>query len=121
MVKSSIRSPTIKQSIHQTIKPNCVVPNSECSPVLKDGAIRFMLHVRLSTLVSPLGVRDYSVLKLLTGLVTAAFIAWKLMVRKAITIAATPAIKKIHHSRCTRYAKSPSHLFITTHAIGDAI
>ena len=38
----------------------------------------------------------YSVLKLFTGFATAAFIAWKLTVIKAIRIAEIPAAKKIH-------------------------
>jgi hypothetical protein len=38
----------------------------------------------------------YSVLKLVTGFAIAAFIAWKLIVASAITIAATPLVRNIH-------------------------
>src|ERR1019366_6438396 len=63
----------------------------------------------------------HSVLKLFTGLATAAFIAWKLIVTKAIIIAAIPANTNIHHARLVRYAKSFNHLFIKIHATGEAI
>ena len=38
----------------------------------------------------------YSLLKLLTGFITAAFIAWKLTVANAISNAEQPARAKIH-------------------------
>jgi len=44
----------------------------------------------------------HSVFKLFTGLATAAFIACTLTVTKAITRAASPATKNIHHDICTR-------------------
>src|SRR5678815_916810 len=56
--------------------------------------------------------RFYSVLKLFTGFVNAAFIAWKLIVINAITAARMPAVKNIHHGIDMRYAKSSNHLFI---------
>jgi len=40
---------------------------------------------------------NYSVRKLFTGLASAAFIAWKLIVINAITAARMPAVKNIHH------------------------
>ena len=45
----------------------------------------------------------YSVLKLFTGLATAAFIAWKLTVNTVIINAPTPATAKIHHDNPVRY------------------
>src|SRR6185312_245875 len=39
---------------------------------------------------------NYSVLKLFTGLATAALIAWKLTVARAINITSTAAIENIH-------------------------
>ena len=41
-------------------------------------------------------VLTYSVLKLFTGLATELFIAWKLTVINAISIASTPAAVNIH-------------------------
>ena len=42
--------------------------------------------------------KHYSVLKLFTGLATAALMAWKLMVAKAINTATTPEPAKIHQA-----------------------
>ena len=47
--------------------------------------------------------RLYSVLKLFTGFANAAFIAWKLIVSNATTIADMPAIKNIHIVMSTLY------------------
>jgi len=44
-----------------------------------------------------------------TGLATAAFIAWKLTVIKAIKIAAIPATINIHQLTVILYAKPCSH------------
>lgn len=44
----------------------------------------------------------YSVLKLLTGLLNPAFMAWKLMVAAAINNAASPAAPNIHHEMLIR-------------------
>src|SRR5687768_51735 len=70
----------------------------------------------LSTMVLHL----HSVLKLFTGFATAALIAWKLIVIKAMTIAASPANRNIHHEISILYAKFCSHLYIIHHAIGEA-
>jgi hypothetical protein len=45
----------------------------------------------------------YSVLKLLTGLATAAFIAWKLTVISVIARAPRPDKPKIHNDGSVRY------------------
>ena len=47
----------------------------------------------LSSVNSP-----YSVLKLFTGFASAALMAWKLMVAKAITADSTAAAKNTHHA-----------------------
>jgi hypothetical protein len=46
--------------------------------------------------ISAPGTLSYSVLKLFTGFVMAAFIAWKLTVINAISNAVNPAIRNIH-------------------------
>ncbi|MEJ7829990.1 MAG: hypothetical protein WKF91_17405 [Segetibacter sp.] len=63
----------------------------------------------------------YSVLKLLTGLAIAAFIAWKLTVITAISKASNPAVANTHQEIFILYAKPSSHLLIAHHAIGVAI
>src|SRR5580698_10689400 len=60
----------------------------------------------------------YSLLKLFTGLTSAALTAWKLTVAMAISAASNPAIAKIHQYTGTRYAKPFSHPWISHHAIG---
>jgi len=66
-------------------------------PLPLKGANKFLQYFN-----SPLGVRaSYSVLKLLTGFMTAAFIAWKLMVNNAIKIAIKPASANSHQLRST--------------------
>ena len=62
----------------------------------------------------------YSVLKLFTGFASAAFIAWKLIVIKAINKAAAVVITNTVQLIGIRYAKSCSHLCITNQAIGEA-
>ena len=47
---------------------------------------------------------DYSDFKLFTGFVTAAFIAWKLIVKKVITIAVKAAIINTHGPILMRYS-----------------
>ena len=64
---------------------------------------------------------NHSVLKLLTGFALAAFIAWKLIVAKAITTASNPAAKNIHQLILIRYAKSFNQLCIMYDATGVAI
>src|SRR5688500_10483968 len=63
----------------------------------------------------------YSVLRLLIGLLTAAFIDWKLTVNNVIRIAARPAEINTHPLIGSRYAKSSSHFDIAHHAIGTAM
>ena len=63
---------------------------------------------------------NYSLLKLFTGLVIAAFIAWKLTVRSAIRIAANPAARNIHQLIATRYSKLCNQLCIIHQATGNA-
>src|SRR5438045_3628051 len=63
----------------------------------------------------------YSVLKLFTGFATAAFIAWKLIVSRAMLKAAMAAIPKTHQLIATLYGKSCNHLLIANHATGKAI
>ena len=66
-------------------------------------------------------LKFYSVRKLFTGLVSAALIAWKLIVNNAIIAESNPAIKNTHHEISTRYAKSSNHECIANHATGKAI
>src|SRR5687768_18236676 len=63
----------------------------------------------------------YSVLKLFTGLASAAFIAWKLTVINAINMAAVPAITNAVQPICILNAKSCNHLFTPQYANGAAI
>src|SRR4030095_1337066 len=63
----------------------------------------------------------YSVRKLFTGFMTAALIAWKLIVTSAIKTASDIAVTKTHHPILTRYTKSNSHWCITHHATGRAM
>ena len=63
----------------------------------------------------------YSLLKLLTGLARAAFMAWKPTVSIAIKVTAVTAIMKTAGPISTRYAKPLSHLLINKYASGDAI
>src|SRR5689334_20115387 len=63
----------------------------------------------------------HSVLRLFTGLVTAARSAWTLMVISAIKSAAMVVITKTVQLMFFRYAKSSNHLFITHHATGEAM
>src|SRR5215831_17202992 len=65
--------------------------------------------------------RRHSVLNDFTGFAMAALIAWKLIVNKAINKATIVVITKTVQLIFFRYAKSISHLFITHHAMGDAI
>src|ERR1700730_804228 len=65
--------------------------------------------------------RNYSVLKLFTGLATAALIAWKLTVSTAMQRAIAAVIRNTSQPIFVRYAKSRSHLLITHQATGDAI
>lgn len=63
----------------------------------------------------------YSLLKLLIGFAIAAFIAWKLIVIKAISKAIPPASRNTHHWMFIRYAKSCNHLFMENHVSGNEI
>ena len=63
----------------------------------------------------------YSVLKDFTGLATAALIAWKLIVNNAINKAINVVMANTTQLIVVRYAKLCSHLFITSHARGEAI
>ena len=71
-------------------------------------------HIRYSILT-------YSVLKLFTGFINAAFIAWKLMVANAINNAIAVVMANTCQPILVQYTKFCSHLFITNQAIGDAI
>src|SRR5512140_2558775 len=62
----------------------------------------------------------YSVLKLLTGLAKAAFIAWKLIVNKATRAADNAAAAKTHQLRLILYSKFFSHTCMPHHATGNA-
>src|SRR4249920_1319510 len=85
----------------------------------KQGDVHFRtLFVRLQHLVH---IINYSFRKDFTGLASAAFTAWKLMVSKATRAANRPATAKIHHGIPVRYAKSFSQLCMAYQAIGNAI
>jgi len=47
-------------------------------------------------------VLDYSLLRLFIGLITAAFMAWKLTVKRAIPMMMPPDSANIHHSTGVR-------------------
>jgi len=80
------------------------------------------MHLHVEASPSPRGFRGaYSVLKLFTGFMIAALIAWKLTVTKAVSNAAKPAATKIHQLMFMRYAKSCSHLCMKYQAAGAAI
>ena len=68
-----------------------------------------------------MSLSNHSVLKLFTGLATAAFIAWKLMVNRAILKAMDAVITNTIQPIFVRYAKSCNHLFMANHAIGEAM
>src|SRR5207249_570037 len=80
----------------------------------------FLIHKSPPAYRQP-GSPFYSVLKLFTGLATAALIAWKLIVNNAIKTASNPAPKNIHQLMLILYAKSCSQLCIMYHATGEAI
>jgi len=64
---------------------------------------------------------SYSVLKLFTGLATAALMAWKLTVNNAISKAAIPATANTHQLILILYAKSCNQLLITNQDIAQAM
>src|SRR5664279_4722907 len=63
----------------------------------------------------------HSVLKLFTGLSTAALIALKLTVRTVMAIDNAAASTNTHQLIFILYAKSCNHLFVINQATGDAI
>src|SRR5690349_20827140 len=71
------------------------------NPVIKHSSLirYYFIHDIVNRTYSSLTVhhsQTYSVLKLFTGFVIAALIAWKLTVANAITTASTPASTNVH-------------------------
>ena len=64
--------------------------------------LHFLVHTQ--TLYAKAIGMFYSVRKLFTGFAIAAFIAWKLIVANAITIAASPPAANNHKLMLMRYA-----------------
>jgi hypothetical protein len=84
------------------------------------GAAKYCVSTFLLTANCPL-LTAYSVLRLFTGFIKAALMAWKLIVKRAIANAKNPAIPNTHQLIFTRYAKSCSQLCIITHDTGAEI
>ena len=84
---------------------NIEIEPSERALARRPLSICTRVHSRLTAHHS----RAHSLLKLLTGLDIAAFIAWKLMVNNAIRIAIMPANGNTHQCKFIRYAKSCNH------------
>src|SRR4030095_5622544 len=93
----------------------CIIVQWCSSP----GRAKTSVHSRFKFVNSSIVL--YSVRKDFTGFATAALIAWKLIVPKAIMTASNPAATNIHQLMLIRYAKSCSQLCIIHQAMGDAM